>query len=151
MECTFRQETGYSCIARRHNSLSSTNRLFAFGFIAVISMVIALAFAWLGAWLILPFAGIELLVIFFVARHIERHAQDYERLTIVGEIVAMEVVDAGHVERREFNRRWAQVICERDGSRLALRSHGHEVVFGRHLTGDERLAMARTLRQQLRT
>jgi uncharacterized membrane protein len=149
MECIFRQETGYSCIARRHNSLSSSDRLLAFGFIAVVSMVIALAFAWLGAWLILPFAGIELALIFWVARYLERHAQDYERLTIKGEVVEMEVVDAGCVERREFNRRWAQVICERDGSRLALRSHGREVVFGRHLTGHERLALARALTEQL--
>jgi uncharacterized membrane protein len=69
MECIFRQETGYSCIARRHNSLSSSDRLLAFGFIAVVSMVIALAFAWLGAWLILPFAGIELVLIVWVARY----------------------------------------------------------------------------------
>ena len=150
MECTFTRGMGYSCTARRYNSLSSSNRLLAFGFIAVVSMVIAVAFAWLGAWLILPFAGIELVVLFCVARHLERHAQDYERLTVRGEVVEMEVVDAGKVERREFNRRWAQVICEHDGSRLALRSHGHEVVFGRHLSGDERLAVARALRDELR-
>jgi uncharacterized membrane protein len=150
MECTFRQDMGYSCTARRHNALSSSDRLFAFGFIAVVSMTIALAFAWLGAWLILPFAGIELLVLFFVARYLERHAQDYERLTVSGEVVAMEVVDAGRLERRELNRRWAQVICARDGSRLALRSHGREIVFGRHLSGGERLAVARALKEQLR-
>ena len=151
MECMFRQETGYSCTARRHNSLSSSDRLFAFGFIALFSLAIAVAFAWLGAWLILPFAGVELVVLFFVVRYIERHAQDYERLTIDGEMVQMEVFDGGRVDRREFNRRWAQVVCERDGSRLALRSHGREVVFGRHLTGEQRLSVARTLTEQLRS
>ena len=150
MECTFRQETGYSCTARRHNSLSSSDRLLAFGFIAAVSLTIALAFAWLGAWLILPFAGIELMLLFGVACYLERHARDYERLTISGEVVEMEVGEAGRVERREFNRRWAQVICARDGSRLVLRSHGREVVFGRHLTGGERLAVARALQEQLR-
>ena len=63
----------------------------------------------------------------------------------------MESMDAGRVERREFNRSWAQVVCEGDGSRLALRSHGREVVFGRHLSGHERLAVARALREQLRS
>ncbi len=150
MECIFRQEAGSSWTARRHNSLSSSDRVFAFGFIAAVSLVIALAFAWLGAWLILPFAGIELVALLLVARHIERHARDYERLTIRGEIVEVEVVEAERLDRREFNRRWVQVVCERDGSRLALRSHGCEVVFGRHLSGGQRLAIARALVQQLR-
>ncbi len=150
MECIFRQETGYSCTSRRHNSLSSSDRLFAFGFIAVISLVIALAFAWLGAWLILPFAGIELVILFLAARHIERHAQDYERVTIDGDVLKMEVVEAGRLEQREFNRRWAQVVCEHDGSRLALRSHGREALFGRYLTREQRLAVARALKEQLR-
>jgi uncharacterized membrane protein len=151
MECTFRQGMGYSCTARRRNSLSSADRLLAFGFIAMVSLVIALAFAWLGAWLILPFAGIEVALLVFVARYLERHAHDYERLTIKGEVVEVESMDAGRVERREFNRHWAQVVCEGDGSRLAVRSHGREVVFGRHLSGHERLAVARALREQLRS
>jgi uncharacterized membrane protein len=150
MECTFRQGVAYSCTARRRNCLSSADRLLAFGFIAAISLGIAVAFAWLGAWLILPFAGIEVVLLVFVARYLERHAHDYEQLTINGDIVEMEIVDAGRVERREFNRHWAQVVCEGDGSRLALRSHGREVVFGRHLSGHERLAIARALREQLR-
>ena len=151
MECTFTQGLGYSCTARRRNSLSSADRLLAFGFIGAVSLVIALAFAWVGAWLILPFAGIEVALLVVVARYLERHAHDYERLTIHGEVVEMEIVDAGRVERREFNRSWAQVVCEGDGSRLALRSHGREVVFGRHLSGHERLAVARALREQLRS
>jgi len=60
MECIFGQETGYTGSARRNNSLSTSNRMFAFGFIALIARVIALALAWLGPRLILPFAGIEL-------------------------------------------------------------------------------------------
>jgi uncharacterized membrane protein len=150
MECIFGQETGYTCTTRRNNSLSTSNRMFAFGFIALITLVIALAFAWLGAWLILPFAGIELLVLLLAFRHVERHAQDYERLTINGDMLRIEVGEVGRVQRLEFNRWWAQVVCERDGSRLALRSHGsREVVFGHHLTDEHRLAVAGASRVQL--
>jgi uncharacterized membrane protein len=81
MACIFGQETGYTCSARRNNSLSTSNRMFAFGFIALIAWVIALALAWLGPRLILPFAGIELLVLFLALRCIGRHARDCERFT----------------------------------------------------------------------
>jgi uncharacterized membrane protein len=37
------------------------------------------------------------------------------------------------------------------GSRRALRSHGREIAFGRHLTGEQRLAIARALRERLRS
>jgi uncharacterized membrane protein len=32
---------------------------------------------------------------------------------------------------------------------VALRSHGREVEFGRHLTDDQRLALAQALKQEL--
>jgi uncharacterized membrane protein len=38
----------------------------------------------------------------------------------------------------------------RDGGRLALRSHGREVVIGRHLNDAQRLVLARDLGSQLR-
>jgi len=89
-------------------------------------------------------------VLFFALRCIERHARDHGRPTINGNM-RIEVGEVGRVQRLEFNRWWAQVVCKRDGSRLALRSHGGEVVFGRHLIGEQRLAVARALREQLRS
>ncbi len=151
MECIWGQESGYTFTARRNNSLSSSDRLLAFGFIALVSLGIAVAFAWLGAWLILPFAGIELLVLLLAFRYIERHARDYERLTINGDVLQIEVAEVGRVQRFQFNRWWAQVVCEQNGSRLALRSHGREIEFGRYLTDDQRLAVAGALREQLRS
>jgi uncharacterized membrane protein len=85
-------------------------------------------------------------------RHIERHAQDYERLITNGGILRIKVSEVGRVQRLKFSRWWARVVCEYYGSRLALRSHGREVVCGRHLTGGQRLAVPpRALREQLRS
>lgn len=150
MECTVGPDTGYSCTARRNNSLSSSDRLLAYGFIALVSLSIAAAFAWLGAWLVLPFAGIEVALLFFAFCYSERHARDYERLTIDGDMLRIQILDAGREQVLEFNRRWAQVAYTQDGSRLALRSHGKEVVFGRHLTNAQRLTVARALKSHLR-
>lgn len=149
MECILGQEPGYAFTARRNNSLSSSERLLAFGFIAVVSLSIAVAFACFGAWPILPFAGSELLVLLLAFRYIERHARDYERLTISGDVLQIEVAEVGRVQRFQCNRWWAQLVYERDGSRLALRSHGREIEFGRHLTADQRRVVAGALKVQL--
>jgi uncharacterized membrane protein len=151
MECVTAGETArFAYTARRNNSLSSSGRLLAFGFILTLSLGIALAFGLaLGAWMVLPFAGLEMLVLFLAFRHIGRHAADYERIAIEGDRLNVEVLDGRRVSCIELNCRWAQVVCAGDGSRLALRSHGREFEIGRHLNGEERVAMGRRLKKEL--
>jgi uncharacterized membrane protein len=138
----------YVYIARRNNSLSSSGRLLVFGFTFLVSVGIAAAFSLIfGAWPILPFAGIEMGVLFFALRYIDRHAADYERITIQGDRVTVDVRAGAESSRFELNRYWAQVVCE--GSRLALRSHGLEIELGRHVCDGERREMARDLARGL--
>ena len=140
----------YVYIARRNNSLSSSGRLLVFGFILVVSLGIAAGFSLVfGAWPILPFAGIEMAVLYFAFRYVDRHAADYERITIRGNTVSIEVQEGAGVVRREMNRHWARIVCASDGSRLALRSHGRDVEIGRHLCEAARQDMARELAREL--
>ena len=151
MECSeLAPAAGFSRVAMRNNSLSSSGRVFAFGFIFVVSVGIACAFAALGAWLILPFAGLEMLVLFWAFHHVERHATDYERIAITGNKVSIEIREVGRARHHELSRYWAQVVVSRDGARLALRSHGCEVEIGRHLDEGQRLALAREIGGELR-
>ena len=152
MECvTAGGAARFAVTARRNNSLSSSGRFLVFGFILLVSVGIALAVTWVfGAWPILPFAGLEMLVLYWAFRYVDRHAGDYERVAIEADRLNVEVVDGGRVSRFELNRHWAQVVCAADGSRLALRSHGRELDIGRHLNEEQRLAMARELKRELR-
>lgn len=148
-------ETGYATeydyIARRNNSLSSIGRLLVFGFILTVSLGIATGFSVVfGAWPIVPFAGIEMAVLYLAFRYIDRHAGDYERITIRGDCVAVEVREGSRITRSEINRYWAHVMYEAEGARLALRSHGREIEVGRHLPGEQRKDMARELKRELR-
>ena len=140
----------YVHIARRNNSLSSSGRQLVFGFILVVSLGIAVGFSLVfGAWPILPFAGMEMAVLYVAFRYIDRHAADHERITIRGSKVAIEVHEGKTVTRAEMNRYWARVVCEADASRLALRSHGREIEVGRHLCETERAGVARELAREL--
>jgi uncharacterized membrane protein len=56
--------------------------------------------------------------------------------------VKVEFFKMGRVHSHEFNRRRAQVVVNRDGSRRALRSHGRELEFGRHINDEQRLNAA---------
>ncbi len=155
MECTDARESGeFLLIARRNNSLSSTGRTIVLGSLVLLSFAISLAFACLGAWLVLPFAGAEMAVLFLAFRHVERHAGDFESIAIKGESV---LVERWELRRSEPVR--VQPLLGAGGSAprgpggqttLALRSHGREVEFGQHLTEDQREAVAQTLKQQLR-
>ncbi|HUL40491.1 MAG TPA: DUF2244 domain-containing protein [Burkholderiales bacterium] len=140
----------YTLTAKRNNSLSTSGRYLVFGFIFVVSFGISTAFAAFGAWLVLPFAGLEMLVLFLAFYFIGRRSDDYERLTLNGDRLVLERMEHGRLGHFEFNRYWAQVVCDTEGSRLALRSHGREVEFGLYLTEEERVKLARQLKDRIR-
>jgi uncharacterized membrane protein len=144
----------FTFVARRNNSLSSGGRLLVLGSIAVVLLAISLGFALNGAWLVFPFAGLDILVVYLAFRYVERRAGDYECIAFHAENIVIERQHAARTERFDFNRHWVQVaLIEPQGAkrgRLLLRSHGKEVEFGIHLTGEQRAALARRLKEHLR-
>jgi len=154
MECVDAGESGgFVLIARRNSSLTRGGRNFVVGSLVSISAIISLGFACLGAWMVLPFAGAEMLVVYWAFRYIARHAGDFESISIDGGSVTIERWEMGRVSRFEFNRYWARLVMQpaaRDGrDTLALRSHGRQVEFGRHLTQEQRREAARAIKARL--
>ncbi|HEX2830346.1 MAG TPA: DUF2244 domain-containing protein [Burkholderiales bacterium] len=152
MKCVAGGETAeYVYTARRNNSLSSSGRQLVFAFILFVSLGIATGFyVVFDAWPVLPYAAIEMTALYCAFRYMERHAADFERITIRGGTVAIESQDGPHVKRLELNRHWAKVVCDADGGHLALRTHGREIPVGRHLCEERRLDLARELMRELR-
>ncbi len=142
----------FSLIAKRNCSLQDAERWRAFWLVAGTSAMIASGFASIGAWPILPFAGLEVVVLFLAFRRFGRDADDYERVTLDGDRLIVESYSRGRVQRFESNRYWTQVVIHKDAwsCRVALRSHGREIEFGTLLGDGARLAAARQLQDQLR-
>jgi uncharacterized membrane protein len=113
--------------------------------------MVAVVFSALGAWLILPFAGLEAMALYLAFNWVARHAQDSESLVIRGDAVILAVREAAQTRHYEFNRAWARVVVDRRARdvRLALRSHGNEVEVGRYLDGGGRQRLARELKARL--
>jgi len=143
----------YKVIARPRCALSSRGMVVIVTIIASFSLLIGLGFFLIGAWLVLPFAGLEVLAIALAFYHIHRHAGDYESLTIEGDSLAIEKHDCNHDSRTVFNRYWAQILLRQRPSgdhALLVRSHGKEVEFGRrYLSDDQRLMLVQQLKERV--
>jgi uncharacterized membrane protein len=142
----------FSLVARRPNSMGPRERRLVFGSIAFVSLVIAAAFAWFGAWPILPFAGAELAALYLAHRWVGRHSCDFERVAFEGEKLVVETRVVDRVRRFEFNGYWAQVAVRGSAGqcRVAIRSHGHEVQFGRLLSEQQCREACEGLARELR-
>lgn len=147
-------EAEFTFVARRNNSLSSGGRLLVVGSLAAVIFAIALGFALNGAWLVFPFAGLDILVVYLVFRYVEQRAGDYECISFHDDKIVIESRRKAKTDSFEFNRHWIQIsFVESRGAqsgRLLLRSHGKEVEFGDHLTDEQRAAVARRLKEHLK-
>ena len=141
----------YCVVARRNDSLGRRPRWQVFGALAAVSLVLAAAFAVVGAWPVLPYSLLEIVLLGGAFYVVERRAEDWERLTIAGDRVVVEQVAGGKRERHEFNRYWLRVEVDPGGfgrsPQVMLRSGGASWAFGGTLPVAERLAVARELRR----
>lgn len=136
----------YKFIARQNCSLSSGNRVFLFAAIFLLLTTISVGFLLAGAWLVLPFAGLEVLVLGIALCAVGKHQNDFERITISGDALKVELQHKEKLNTFEFNCYWARVILNRtssgNNSRLWIRSHGKQLELGRLLDNDSRLELA---------
>jgi len=144
---------GFRLVARRNDSLGVKGRRRFFASIAVVSFGIALAWSARGAWMVLPFALVEMTVLYGALLLLERHAADFESIIIEGDRLVVERRERGAVSRHEFNTYWARLVVTRGPAvgqmRLALRSHGREISVGSLLTNDQRASLAGELQKRL--
>lgn len=141
----------FSLHVSRQQSASPRAQRMAFGILAMATGVIAGGFLIVGAWMIVPFAGLELAALYLAFRWQARHAHDFERIRVEGDLLVVESRRGAQSSRLEFNRCWAQVVIEGSPAacRVKVRSHGREVVFGSDLGHVERYAAAQRLRREL--
>ena len=146
------QGTGFSLLLKRNCSISPSGLIWVYGLIAAVTLGIALAFAALGAWMVLPFAGIEIVALGIAFALNGRHAADYERIQLAEGRLLVEVCESDSVRRHELNPARASVMVAGEGRsmRVVLASPGSSVEVGRHLHERARLDLAGELDRRLR-
>ena len=148
-ELPFRESTlGFSLILKRNCSISPAGLACVFAALAIAVLGIGTGFALLGAWLILPFAGLEVLLLAGAFLLQARHATDYERIELAGDRLRIDVADGARTAQYELDARTVRIAME--GGALLLRGPRETLELGRHLDAAARAEFATELKRRLR-
>jgi uncharacterized membrane protein len=104
-----------------NRSLGPAGRRWVLGGIAATAFAIAGGAAAIGAWPVMPFAGLEVALVAFAFRVVRMHDEDFERLEIGEHEVRVESRRARRITRFVAHRPWARVVVHESGMRVSLR------------------------------
>jgi uncharacterized membrane protein len=136
-----------------HCSLSTRGALYFYASACATSFGVAGLMALRGWWPVLPYAGLEMLLLGAVLWHSQRRRHRVEIITVTDERIEID----SQVARKQsvvFPRHWAQVKLRRAASplhpsRLLIMSHGRSFEVGSFLTEEDRRDLAGRLRRAL--
>jgi len=122
--------------------------------VATINLVFGSVLAWQGAWLVMPFMGLDVMLLAWAFRASLRASRRHERVLLTPRVLTVERhPPKGPPSEIAFNPYWVRVDMPdppEPGSQLTLWSHGKGVRVGTFLAPDEKLALAQILKSALR-
>lgn len=143
----------FRAILHPHRSLEPRGFLILMVAVGSVSFVAGLAFLLMGAWPVMGFFGLDVLLIYIAFKLNYRAARAFELVELTPHALTLKRVSAsGRTRSFEFNPYWVRVLLtERPdgGNHLKLASHGRELEFGRLLNDDERRDFSVALKQAL--
>ncbi|MBC7710539.1 MAG: DUF2244 domain-containing protein [Rhizobacter sp.] len=139
---------------RRQFSTSRQVRIAVLGAVATLSLSFAVFLWWFaGVWMILPFAGLEIVCVAVAFWWLERAANDRDCVEVTETRVKIDLFRGQHTQRFEFNRGWLSMELKRDRMGglhgVRLRQSGRCVEFLEFLPVSEQYQALRDLRAAL--
>jgi uncharacterized membrane protein len=101
--------SGFFCCQRPNRSLGLRGRVLWIALITLNAIVISIAAVLIGAWPIVPFAGLEVLLVGLAFWWIGRHDGDYESFSITAGVFSWERSIRGETQKLTGNAAWARV------------------------------------------
>ncbi len=155
MVSSTRTATRLMIVARPNQSATWNANLLLLLLLAIPMLTIAVLFALLGAWLILPFAGVELLALGAALYRVNWKLQYRHVITVSGDSVT---IDKGYhtpLQHWQFARASAglAITTERhpwDGPALCMHDSHESVVLGEFLNREDSLKLIDLLKQEIR-
>jgi uncharacterized membrane protein len=144
------EPTLFSATLTPHRSLGRTGFLVLMLIFGAISFVAGMVFLIAGAWPVLGFFGLDVLLVYWAFRANYRAASRYEQLTMTpSELKVRKVSRRGQVAEWTLNPVWtkldAQTHAEYGIERLFLVSHGRRLAIASFLGPAERQELATAL------
>jgi uncharacterized membrane protein len=139
----------FRAVLRPHRSLGPTGFLVLMSIISAVSFATGAVFYLMGAWPVLGFFGLDVVIIYIAFRLNYRAGRLHETVELnSSDLTVTRFHPSGRTERFVLNPYWVRVrLAEgKDGrTDLRLHLHGKELSFGRFLTDDERRDFAKAL------
>lgn len=139
---------------RPHNSLSPSGFRALMAALAAAFLGVGAVFFAAGAWPVVGFCGLELVLVYLFFKLNFRDLRRYEILRLTDTALdVLRVAPDGSAERVSFQPYWLRVTIENApgrSSRLVLSSHGNSLDVGAFLAPEEREDLARALGDALR-
>jgi uncharacterized membrane protein len=134
-----------------NRSLGVAGRRWFLGLVTATTLGIAGAATAIGAWPVMPFAGLEVLLVALAFHVLGLHDGDFERLEVGEHEVRIESRDARAFTTFVAQRAWARLVVRERGSRciLGLAYAGRTVPLGRLMSDEERRSLAAELRGRI--
>jgi uncharacterized membrane protein len=134
-----------------NRSLGPAGRRMFLALMAATTLGIGAFAAAVGAWPVMPFAGLEVGLVFLAFHLVRLHDADFEHLEIGPHEVRVVSRDAESLTRFVAHRPWARVIVRERGARctLGLAYAGRTVQLGRLLSDEGRRRLADDLRGRI--
>jgi uncharacterized membrane protein len=148
------EPTIFSATLTPHRSLGRVGFLVLMLLFGTISFVTGMLFLVVGAWPVLGFFGLDVLLLYWAFRLNYRHAQAYEEVTVTCSILKVRKVShLGRVREWVLNPLWVKLdkieIEEFGIDRLFLISRGKKLAIASLLGPDEKADFARELGKAL--
>jgi uncharacterized membrane protein len=134
----------------RNCAMSPRQFVFSYCSLVGVSLSVAGLCAASGAWVVIFFAGTEMLGIAVLFLHYARHATDYDEVKLSSERLLIECTNGPRIERYEFNPHWARINLQTGlNPMIEIRYAGKCVIVGSHLPAYRRSLIADELRKGL--
>jgi uncharacterized membrane protein len=143
----------FDAVLRPHRSLGPRGFLILMICVCTLSFVGGMYFMIIGAWPIFGFMGLDVLGVYIAFRASYRSGRLFEAVQLSQSALSVQRVHpSGRIQTWLFEPYWVQVHMDdppEHGSRLTLRSHGKDLTIGSFLTPEERLDVAKAIREAL--
>lgn len=151
---TLQDKPLFEALITPHRSLEPRGFLLVMAALALCSFAAGLGFFLLGAWPVVGFLGLDVLLVWLAFRINYRRARQYERLSLTRDALTVERVTF-YGERRAwtFQPAWLRVELEEPlepDSPLYLASHGRRFAIAAFLSVEEKAGLAAALTAGLR-
>ena len=139
-------------VLRPNNSLTWKLNLVLLLVVAGVSLSIALSFLIAGAWVILPFSLVELILLALCIHYVAKQCARQEVITISEYEVVVEMGIRKPTKKACFQRIWSKFFVRpgkraQDPEKVVSRSHGDELELGEFLNKEDKADLVKILRK----